>query len=105
MYLFFKNMPWPLFYFPMLQAWIPGGNGLIAVNGIPWTGHLWSVSTEVFFYAIFPFAVFGFRRLGSVPNAVVTVAANLLLYAVLFCLAFRFGPRVIAAESISAAMD
>jgi peptidoglycan/LPS O-acetylase OafA/YrhL len=105
MYLFFKNMPWPLFYFPMMQAWIPGGHGLMAAFGIAWAGHLWSVSTEVFFYATFPFVVFAFWRLGSIRNAAIAAVANFALCCILYYLAFRIGPRIVAAGSIDTGGD
>ena len=74
----------------------PGKPGLIANYGLllqGWTGHLpvgwnapaWSLSCEVFFYACFPLAVIGLRRLH--PAAVAGAAC--LLTRALFALGVR----------------
>ncbi|PLK49121.1 acyltransferase [Uliginosibacterium sp. TH139] len=40
-----------------LQSWSPAGKAFFSINGPSW-----SVSTEIFFYALFPFLVQGFAR-------------------------------------------
>lgn len=91
----YHRAPFSLFTIVMLQAWLPGGDGSLAVFSLPWIGHLWSVSTEVFFYLLFPGFVLVFSRFGrkaSMGMAVLNVAALCLA----FYLAFRIGPSLLA---------
>jgi peptidoglycan/LPS O-acetylase OafA/YrhL len=90
------RMPWPLLTLVMLQAWVPGGGGELAIFGIDMVGHLWSVSVEMFFYLFFPVFAVLFWRLRSVRQAVAVSVLNTVLLAAAFYLAFRFGVRLMA---------
>lgn len=57
----------------LLQCWIPGQGLANAVNPVAWT-----LSIEMFFYAVFPFVIGPIRRLGR--NALGMVAAACLAF-------------------------
>lgn len=90
------RMPWPLLTLVMLQAWLPGGGGGLAVFAIDGLGHLWSVSVEMFFYLLFPAFAALFWRLRSVRQVVAVSLLNIILMAAAFYLAFRFGVCLMA---------
>lgn len=88
------RLPWPLLTPLMVQGWVPGGGGSLAVFSIAWLGHLWSVSAEMFFYILFPAVALALWRVRSVKGLAAGALVNLLLMAVYFYLAFHYGVRL-----------
>lgn len=64
----------------MTTGWLP-----FAALNQPWNGPAWSISCEIFFYALFPLLIVGFRRWSR--RTVVTVAAGAWLVQGLWILA------------------
>jgi peptidoglycan/LPS O-acetylase OafA/YrhL len=88
---------WPALFWPMLQAWVPGSHGLMAVFSVANLGHLWSISVEVFFYVLFPFVALSLWHLRSRAAIVVALAANSLFGILLLGAAFAAGPTIMEA--------
>jgi len=67
----------------MLQAWWPSDVAL------SFNGPSWSISNEIFFYLVFPFLLFGLRRINAI----------FLGYLCLTVLFFRFAPEILSRET------
>ena len=87
---FVAHQPWSISVVLMVQSWFPGGGGRLAATSIDWAGHLWSVSTEMFFYLSFPLIVPLLSRVRSTRRLIAVLAAVLILFAVLLPLSIRF---------------
>ena len=59
----------------LIQAWVPDNQVYAGGNGVTW-----SLSVEMFFYLVFPFAIVGLRRLRG-RGVAVTAAVTLALMA------------------------
>jgi peptidoglycan/LPS O-acetylase OafA/YrhL len=88
---FIAYEPWSITVVLMLQSWFPGGGGQLAATSVAWAGHLWSVSTELFFYLAFPLIVPWLSRVKSAMGLLAVLVINLAVYAVLFSLSLYYG--------------
>jgi peptidoglycan/LPS O-acetylase OafA/YrhL len=78
-----------LYFVSFLEAWFTDYNGRLIMLSVPYIMHLWSISTEVFFYLIFPFiAVLLFKA--KAPKTIQTIGfVNVLLGGITFYLVFN----------------
>jgi peptidoglycan/LPS O-acetylase OafA/YrhL len=79
------------FVLSMTQAWFPVLGGKMLVTVIPSIQHLWSISVELFFYLLFPFACVLLIRVRRLAMMLWLALANLLLFAVAIFVFFRHG--------------
>jgi peptidoglycan/LPS O-acetylase OafA/YrhL len=76
----------------LLQAWIPMGSWHYSFNAVTW-----SISTEMFFYAVFPLALILLRRTSAfVACMLVPAAAMILLASALDLSPVEGGPKATA---------
>ena len=64
------------FILTMTQAWFPVLDGTLLVAVVPSLEHLWSISVELFFYLLFPFACLLLRGVTAAANDAVARAAQ-----------------------------
>jgi peptidoglycan/LPS O-acetylase OafA/YrhL len=95
----FPDLYW---WIPMMQSWVLGSGKAPVLLAVEEAALTWSLSTEVFFYAVFPFlCLLVFRRMKwrtyvrlEVPLlAVVSVVVVLLLY-VLWPVVLKLQPQM-----------
>jgi len=69
-----------------LQAWVPTDlvDNRLLIFSIPYTGHLWSISTELFFYACFPMIVALLSRFHSKASILIVAMINILALGLVF---------------------
>ena len=67
----------------LLQSWVPTGGSVFSFNGVSW-----SISTEIFFYAVFPIALL-FQRIYLL--AVTTFAASLAIVTYIYIMGAPLG--------------
>ncbi|MEJ8821424.1 acyltransferase [Variovorax humicola] len=61
----------------LIQSWIPFRDSYLTFNGVAW-----SISTEAFFYVVFPMALIGLRRAWGLVLALVVLLTILFLWLV-----------------------
>jgi len=79
------------FLLTMTQAWFPVLNGTLLVAVVPSLEHLWSISVELFFYLLFPFACLLLRNVGRVRTMLLLALANAMVFAASIYACFGFG--------------
>ncbi len=85
------------FILTMTQAWFPVQNGTMLVAVVPQLQHLWSISVELFFYLLFPFACFLLAGIVRLSTMIWFVLANILVFALTVVAFFAFGDQVLRA--------
>jgi peptidoglycan/LPS O-acetylase OafA/YrhL len=65
--------PGEMLFLVGIQGWIPAIGHTMAAFTLPLVAHLWSVSTEIFLYALFPLMCIPIARLRSLRGVVSTV--------------------------------
>jgi peptidoglycan/LPS O-acetylase OafA/YrhL len=69
-------VPGALFFLVGIQGWIPAIGHTMAAFTLPLVAHLWSVSTEIFLYTLFPLVCFPIARLRSLSGVICTALIN-----------------------------
>jgi peptidoglycan/LPS O-acetylase OafA/YrhL len=91
------------FILTMTQAWFPVLDGAMLVAVVPPLEHLWSISVELFFYLLFPFACLLLTEVDRLRTRLLLSLLNLVVFAVTIYAFFRFGEPLlqIAAPSLT----
>jgi peptidoglycan/LPS O-acetylase OafA/YrhL len=78
-----------LYFISLLEAWVIDHDGRLIMLSVPYIMHLWSISSEVFFYAIFPFiAILLFKA--KAPKTIQVIGlTNVMLGGITFYLVFN----------------
>lgn len=85
------------FVVTMTQAWFPVLDGEMLVAMMPLIQHLWSISVELFFYLLFPFACILLIRIRRLATMLLLALANLLLFAIAISVFFGYGEKFLQA--------
>lgn len=83
-------LPDAMYFIAGIEAWIPGDNGRLLIFGVPYITHLWSISTELFFYLAFPLIAITFARSKSTKTIALIGLANLALGCTAFYLVINY---------------
>jgi peptidoglycan/LPS O-acetylase OafA/YrhL len=73
-----KSFPQILYFASFLDAWFPDYNGRLVVS-VTYITHLWSISTEVFFYVVFPLIAVLLVKAKSLTTVTMIGFANIVL--------------------------
>ena len=83
------------FILTMTQAWFPAQNGTMLVAVVPSLQHLWSISVELFFYLLFPFACLILAGVVRLQAMIWLALTNILVFALTIVAFFTFGDAVL----------
>jgi len=83
------------FILTMTQAWFPAQDGTMLVAVVPSLQHLWSISVELFFYLLFPFACLLFAGVHRLQAMIWLALTNILAFALTIVVFFTFGEAVL----------
>jgi peptidoglycan/LPS O-acetylase OafA/YrhL len=72
-------VPGALLFLVGIQGWIPAVGQTMAAFTLPLVAHLWSVSTEMFLYALFPLMCIPIARLRSLRGVICTALVSTAL--------------------------
>jgi peptidoglycan/LPS O-acetylase OafA/YrhL len=79
------------FILTMTQAWFPVLDGTMLVAVVPSLQHLWSISVELFFYLLFPFACLLLRGVKALRTIMMLALLNVAIFAVAISAFFGLG--------------
>jgi peptidoglycan/LPS O-acetylase OafA/YrhL len=84
-----------IYFLTLSETWLPQDHGHMIVQGMPYITHLWSISTETFFYLIFPIIVITLARAAK-DRIFSMICLNLVLGAAAFYVVLVYSDQIMA---------